>query len=158
MATPRPSAKPSVPARPPDPGQPLPRDTAGSETYRGQAGRYDRRTDAFRRWRELAVHRLPAQPGETVLDVGCGTGLCLPLLQHKVGPSGTIIGIDASPQMLEVAGARVAEHGWDNVQLFAAPVAQGRSLEPLGQDLQTCAAGPGRSAQCRVSERTPRRL
>ena len=124
MATPRPPARPSVPARPPDPGQPLPGDTAGSETYRGQAGRYDRRTDAFRRWRELAVHRLPAQPGETVLDVGCGTGLCLPLLQHKVGPSGTIIGIDASPQMLEVAGARVAEHGWDNVQLFAAPVAQ----------------------------------
>jgi ubiquinone/menaquinone biosynthesis C-methylase UbiE len=119
MSTPGPLAGPSVPDRSPDPGR-----SAGSEAYRSQAGRYDRRTDAFRRWRELVVQRLPAQPGETVLDVGCGTGLCLPLLQHKVGPSGTIIGIDASAQMLEVARARVAEHGWDNVRLRVSPTAQ----------------------------------
>ena len=42
----------------------------------------------------------PARPGDTVLDVGCGTGLCLPLLRDKVGPTGTIVGIDASEQML----------------------------------------------------------
>jgi demethylmenaquinone methyltransferase/2-methoxy-6-polyprenyl-1,4-benzoquinol methylase len=70
------------------------------------------------------VQRLPARPGDTVLDVGCGTGLCLPLLQRKVGPSGTIIGIDAAAAMLEVAGARVAEHGWHNVHLLVAPIAQ----------------------------------
>jgi len=58
-----------------------------------------------------------------VLDVGCGTGLCLPLLQDKVGPTGAIIGIDASEQMLQVAADRVAEHGWDNVRLIASPVA-----------------------------------
>ena len=91
MATPEPSIAPSVPDRPLNSGHP-----AGSEAYRAQAGRYDRRTDAFRRWRELVVEQLPARPGDTVLDVGCGTGLCLPLLQHKVGPSGTIVGIDAS--------------------------------------------------------------
>ena len=53
--------------------------------------------------------------------MGCGTGLCLPLLQHKVGPTGAIIGIDASEQMLQVAADRVAEHGWDNVRLIASP-------------------------------------
>ena len=58
-----------------------------------------------------------------MLDVGCGTGLCLPLLQHEVGPTGAIVGIDASEQMLGMATARVAEHGWDNVRLVAAPVA-----------------------------------
>ena len=84
---------------------------------------YDQRTDAFRRWRELLVTTLPVRRGDTVLDVGCGTGLCLPLLQHKVGPTGAIVGIDASEQMLEVAAARVAEQGWDNVRLVAAPVA-----------------------------------
>jgi ubiquinone/menaquinone biosynthesis C-methylase UbiE len=57
------------------------------------------------------------------LDVGCGTGLCLPLLQHKIGPIGSIIGIDPSEQMLQVAADRVAAHGWDNVRLIAAPVA-----------------------------------
>lgn len=122
MATP--STAPSAPDRSPDPRRRGPEQSAGSEAYRSQARRYDRRTDAFHRWRKLVVERLPAGPGDTVLDVGCGTGLCLPLLQHKVGPTGTIVGIDASDQMLEVAGARVAEHGWDNVHLFAAPVDQ----------------------------------
>jgi ubiquinone/menaquinone biosynthesis C-methylase UbiE len=117
MATP--STAPSAPDQSSDLARP-----AGSEAYGSQAGRYDRRTDAFRRWRELVVERLPAGPGDTVLDVGCGTGLCLPLLQRKVGPSGTIVGIDASAQMLEVADTRVTEHGWDNVHLYAAPVAE----------------------------------
>src|SRR5687768_674288 len=124
MATPEPSTAASASDQSPDSGRP-----AGSEAYRSQADRYDRRTDAFRRWRELVVAHLPAHSGDTVLDVGCGTGLCLPLLQRKVGPYGTIVGIDASAQMLEVAGARVAEHGWDNVQLLAAPVAKA----PIGR-------------------------
>ena len=79
-----------------------------SEAYRSQAGDYDQRTDAFRHWRELLVQQLPIRRGDTVLDVGCGTGLCLPLLQHKVGPTGAIIGIDASEQMLQVAADRIA--------------------------------------------------
>ena len=94
-----------------------------SEAYRSQAGHYDRRTDAFRQWRELLVASLPLRPGDTVLDVGCGTGLCAPLLHRQVGPAGTIIGIDESEQMLAVAAHRVTEHGWDNVRLIAAPVA-----------------------------------
>jgi ubiquinone/menaquinone biosynthesis C-methylase UbiE len=104
--TPAPAARPAV-----------------SEAYRSQAGDYDQRTDAFRQWRELLVQRLPIRRGDTVLDVGCGTGLCLPLLQHKLGPTGAIIGIDASEQMLEVAADRIAAHGWDNIRLIAAPVA-----------------------------------
>ena len=91
------------------------------QAYRGQAGGYDRRTGAFQHWRDRLVARLPARPGDTVLDVGCGTGLCLPSLQQKVGPTGTIVGIDASEEMLEVAASRVAAQGWDNVQLIAAP-------------------------------------
>lgn len=96
---------------------------AGSEAYRSQAGGYDQRTEQFQHWRELAIDQLPVGPGDTVLDVGCGTGLCLPLLHEKVGPTGTIIGIDASEQMLTVAADRVTENGWRNVQLIAAPVA-----------------------------------
>lgn len=96
---------------------------SGSEAYRSHAGHYDQRTDAFRRWRELLVTRLPVQRGDTVMDVGCGTGLCMPLLQDKIGPTGTIVGIDESEQMLRVAADRVAEHGWNNVRLTAAPVA-----------------------------------
>ncbi|MGH9207593.1 MAG: hypothetical protein ACRD1G_13745, partial [Acidimicrobiales bacterium] len=63
-----------------------------SEAYSSQAGRYEQRTGAFRYWRELLVDQLPARRGGMVLDVGCGTGLCLPLLQHKVGAAGMIVG------------------------------------------------------------------
>jgi ubiquinone/menaquinone biosynthesis C-methylase UbiE len=94
-----------------------------SQAYRSEAGWYDQRTRQFQRWRELLVSRLPSQPGDTVLDVGCGTGLCLPLLRDKVGRTGTVVGIDESTDMLEVAGGRVARHGWRNVRLLSAPLA-----------------------------------
>jgi SAM-dependent methyltransferase len=96
------------------------------QAYRSQAGDYDQRTDAFRRWREQLVRELPLRTGDTVLDVGCGTGLCLPLLQDKIGPTGSVVGIDESPEMLDVARERVTERGWVNVRLVAAPVARAR--------------------------------
>ena len=95
---------------------------SGPETYRSQAVHYDQRTDAFRRWRELLVDKLPVKSGDTVLDVGCGTGLCLPLLQHKLGRTGSVVGIDASEQMLAVAARRCTDNNWDNVRLVASPV------------------------------------
>jgi trans-aconitate methyltransferase len=95
---------------------------AAAEAYRSQAALYDRRTEAFQHWRERLIALLPARAGDTVLDVGCGTGLCIPLLHDKIGPTGTIVGIDASEQMLQVAADRVATRGWDNVRLLEAPV------------------------------------
>lgn len=96
---------------------------ASSEAYHSQAGGYDQRTEKFQHWRELLIDQLPAGRGDTVLDIGCGTGLCLPLLHQKVGPTGTIIGIDASDQMLTVAADRVTENGWTNIQLIVSAVA-----------------------------------
>jgi SAM-dependent methyltransferase len=122
-ATARPAAR---RARQPSPNGPAPlrsgtaTEANRSEAYRSEAGHYDRRTERFGHWRQLLVDHLPARPGDTVLDVGCGTGLCLGAVERKVGDGGTIIGIDASEQMLEVAAARVDDHGWDNVRLIAA--------------------------------------
>jgi ubiquinone/menaquinone biosynthesis C-methylase UbiE len=93
------------------------------ETYGRHAVHYDRRTDAFQHWRDLLVAELPVPRGDTVIDVGCGTGLCHTLLQQKLGPTGTIIGIDTSEQMLRVAADRIAQHNWTNVHLVTAPVA-----------------------------------
>lgn len=50
--------------------------------------------------------RLPLQPGNTVLDLCCGTGLMTRHLAEKVGPTGTVIGVDLSKQMLGVAQHR----------------------------------------------------
>lgn len=56
--------------------------------------------------RHLGIPLLRLGPGDTVLDVGCGTGLNFPLLRRAVGASGVIIGVDASPSMLARARRR----------------------------------------------------
>jgi SAM-dependent methyltransferase len=96
--------------------------TTDLDAYRTQATLYDARTSAFQSWRNLVVDELAAGPGDTVLDVGCGTGLCLARLREKVGATGTVVGVDQSSAMIELARRRVAENGWNNVHLVAAPV------------------------------------
>lgn len=77
------------------------------------AGRYDKElaeiTDQFRR---ICFEGTGLQPGQTVLDLGCGTGLNQPLLAEAIGDQGKIIGIDASPEMLKQAEARAEKGGY----------------------------------------------
>jgi demethylmenaquinone methyltransferase/2-methoxy-6-polyprenyl-1,4-benzoquinol methylase len=89
--------------------------------YTAEAALYESRTRMFHHWRRRLVELLPLRPGEVVLDVGCGTGLCFSLVQEAIGPGGTIIGIEPSPQMLAQARQRIARHGWQNVVLIEAP-------------------------------------
>ncbi len=70
--------------------------------------------------REQTVARLALAPGDTVIDVGCGTGLSFDLLQAAVGPQGRIIGVELSPDMLARARDKVAARGWQNVTLVEA--------------------------------------
>ena len=51
------------------------------------------------------------QPGDTVVDFGCGGGIDVILAAHKVGSQGRVIGIDGAPQMIERAKQAVAEAG-----------------------------------------------
>ncbi len=50
-----------------------------------------------------AIAELRLAPGDIVVDLGCGTGRALPLLQDAVGNDGLVIGIDATPEMLQAA-------------------------------------------------------
>ena len=68
--------------------------------------------------RERAVARLELKPGERVLEVGCGTGMCFPAMLAAIGPLGHLDGVDASERMLARARARCAQHGWRNVTLL----------------------------------------
>ncbi|WP_299011948.1 methyltransferase domain-containing protein [uncultured Shewanella sp.] len=55
--------------------------------------------------------------GETVLDLGCGTGLDVILAAEKVGQSGRVIGIDMTDEMLSIAQKKVDSLQLNNVEL-----------------------------------------
>jgi len=89
--------------------------------YSEHARAYEQRTGAFQSYRRTVVEALPVRPGQVVLDVGSGTGLCSDLLQKKVGPQGGVVGIEESPEMAAVARERIASEGWRNVSVLEAP-------------------------------------
>ncbi|TFD73122.1 class I SAM-dependent methyltransferase [Cryobacterium gelidum] len=74
----------------------------------------------YRAGRECGVALLGLRPGDTVLDLACGTGLNFALLVDAVGPAGAVIGLDRSREMLEMARRRVKSNGWTNVRLVEA--------------------------------------
>ena len=74
-------------------------------------------------YRRQAVRELRLKPGDTVVELGCGTGLNFSLLQEEVGPAGHIIGVDLTPEMLARAQVRVARNGWSNVTLIQSDAA-----------------------------------
>ena len=92
--------------------------------YRLLSPFYDALGFLGRRLREEAVRLLALEPGQSVLDVGCGTGLSFEFLQRYVGPEGRIIGVELSPQMLAKAREKVAGQGWQNVTLIEASAEQ----------------------------------
>jgi demethylmenaquinone methyltransferase/2-methoxy-6-polyprenyl-1,4-benzoquinol methylase len=89
--------------------------------YRKRAAGYDSTCGPTWPIREQAIATLNLQPGQAVLDVGCGTGLSLSLLRAAVGESGRVYGFDQSPDMLAQARQRAATAGWQNVELFECP-------------------------------------
>jgi demethylmenaquinone methyltransferase/2-methoxy-6-polyprenyl-1,4-benzoquinol methylase len=99
-----------------------PDQAAAVEQYRHAAPGYDRHMRRFARWQQMAVERLQLEPGRTVIDAGCGTGLTFPMLESAVGPTGRIVGVELSPEMVSQARERVAAHGWQNVSLIQAAV------------------------------------
>lgn len=94
------------------------------DLYRKRAPNYDLSANlyyllGFREWayRKKAARALRLEPGDTVVEVGCGTGLNFGLLQGTVGEHGRIIGVDMTDAMLEEARERVESEGWRNVEL-----------------------------------------
>ncbi|MCG8418762.1 MAG: methyltransferase domain-containing protein [Proteobacteria bacterium] len=61
-------------------------------------------------------HRIGTiQPGQSVLDVGCGAGMDLLLAARRTGPTGRAIGVDMTPAMCERARAAATEAGVDEI-------------------------------------------
>jgi demethylmenaquinone methyltransferase / 2-methoxy-6-polyprenyl-1,4-benzoquinol methylase len=62
-----------------------------------------------RRWRERAVDRAAVGPGDSALDVCCGTGDLAFGLARRIGPTGRVVGSDFSERMLELAREKELE-------------------------------------------------
>jgi SAM-dependent methyltransferase len=71
---------------------------------------------------EQALRLLPPQPGQRVLDVGCGFGDTTQRIAELVGPSGEAVGVDAAERFVEAASAEAEEAGVANARFFAADV------------------------------------
>jgi demethylmenaquinone methyltransferase/2-methoxy-6-polyprenyl-1,4-benzoquinol methylase len=61
--------------------------------------------------REAGLRRLQAKEGETILEIGFGTGHCILELAESVGEAGKVYGMDISERMLDITRARIAEAG-----------------------------------------------
>ncbi len=104
--------------------------------YAVQAPRYDRLAAIFssvalypvRRYRMAALRALNIQAGDTVLDIGCGTGLSLPFIEERIGPEGRIIALDYTATMLEQAANKAEAHGWQNIAFIRGDAANVAAL------------------------------
>lgn len=68
----------------------------------------------------LAMERLAPRAGESVLDVGCGSGRTTIELGRRVAPGGRVLGIDIAAEMLEQSAERARGEGVDNVDFLTA--------------------------------------
>jgi ubiquinone/menaquinone biosynthesis C-methylase UbiE len=99
-------------------------------TYRKKAKHYDISSRLYpipgyphRALRLRAIRELGLRPGDTVIDIACGTGLNFPLLEDVVGPGGRIVGVDLTDAMLAQAQDRIQTNGWSNISLVQADAA-----------------------------------
>ena len=88
--------------------------------YRRQASIYDLTRWLTLRGRHTAIAALQLEAGQSVLDLGCGTGLAFSGLAAGVGAQGTVLGVDFSPHMLEIGRRRIQRHGLRNVSVIQA--------------------------------------
>lgn len=74
--------------------------------------------------RRRAVDALGLSGGEAVLDLACGHGVNFALLAEAIGPSGRLIALDYSEEMVAAARDRVLREGWPNAEVLQADAAR----------------------------------
>jgi len=93
------------------------------------ASAYDRVADPQEEWGREVLERLELRGDETVLDAGCGSGRVTRHLVERL-PQGRVIGIDASPSMIEHARAALEKFG-DRVELRVGDISTLELADPV---------------------------
>jgi demethylmenaquinone methyltransferase/2-methoxy-6-polyprenyl-1,4-benzoquinol methylase len=105
------------------------------------AGRYDALNSLMtaglhHRWRERAAAQAELGPGDTALDVCCGTGDLALELANQVTPGGHVVGCDFSEPMLDLAREKAVERGADGVRFEWADALQLPGLREMARVLK----------------------
>ena len=94
------------------------------DLYRHRAKWYDFTAQlyylmGFREWayRKKAVDALALKSGDTLVEIGCGTGPNFSLLEMKIGQEGKTIGLDLTDSMPADAQERARRNRWSNMEL-----------------------------------------
>jgi ubiquinone/menaquinone biosynthesis C-methylase UbiE len=66
----------------------------------------------FAHWGPVLCDAAGVVPGQRILDVGCGTGAATLAAAQRVGPGGSVVGLDANPEMLAVARRKPGGVQW----------------------------------------------
>jgi ubiquinone/menaquinone biosynthesis C-methylase UbiE len=89
-------------------------DTAKGQVTKSAAEIYEEffQPALFREWAPRVAEAARLAPGEKVLDVACGTGVLANEAARRVGPLGSVVGLDRNEGMLAVARRKAAGIGW----------------------------------------------
>lgn len=102
--------------------------------YRFQRHFYDLTRRFFLFGRDDLLRQMRVQPGESVLEVGCGTGRNL-LILSRLAPQARLFGLDAADEMLKTAGAKFDAHDKAKQIILQQSLAEEFSFkETFGQD------------------------
>jgi SAM-dependent methyltransferase len=107
-------------------------DTAQQEFWEERAEAWERRADALDAFSDTyglpAIDALAPQPGERLLDIGCGPGTTAVELARRVGPDGEVVAVDVAAGMIAALGRRLERAGIANVRGVVADAGR----DPLG--------------------------
>jgi ubiquinone/menaquinone biosynthesis C-methylase UbiE len=106
------------------------RDDTAAQTYAlsAEAAEFYRSTFVpalFDAWARHLVDAVDVRPGQSVLDVACGTGVVAAAAADRAGPSGTVLGLDSNEAMLAVARRLRPDLRWQRGDACALPFGDG---------------------------------
>lgn len=103
--------------------QPAPTHDWNGDSGERWAANLDRLDLMLQDFGDAAIAAAAAQPGERILDIGCGSGTSTFMLADQVGQSGHVLGVDISRQLVELARAATPEGASAEFQLADAATA-----------------------------------
>ncbi len=98
-----------------------------------------RKTPGITTLRRRATSACRLEPGDTVVEMGCGTGANLPYLREAVGPEGTVVGIDFTEPVLQRARELTAPY--ENVHVVRGDATTPPISGPVDSVLATFVVG-----------------